>query len=106
FYLDHDRVHTGDTDTCLAEVLEAWRQEQAAGRECLMLAPTRELVARLNDAARTARLATTTPGPEVALSDGNRASAGDTILTRLNDRRLRLSATDWVKNGDRWQVTA
>ena len=26
------------------------------------------------------------------------------IITRSNDRRLRLSATDWVKNGDRWTV--
>jgi hypothetical protein len=27
------------------------------------------------------------------------------IITRVNDRRLRLSATDWVKNGDRWTIT-
>jgi hypothetical protein len=27
------------------------------------------------------------------------------IITRHNDRRLRLSATDWVKNGDRWTIT-
>jgi hypothetical protein len=27
------------------------------------------------------------------------------IITRCNDRRLRLSATDWVKNGDRWTIT-
>jgi hypothetical protein len=26
------------------------------------------------------------------------------IITRTNDRRLRLTATDWVKNGDRWTV--
>ena len=38
------------------EVLGAWLTERAAGRECLMLAPTRDLVARLNQAARTARL--------------------------------------------------
>jgi hypothetical protein len=41
----------------------------------------------------------------VSLADGNRASVGDVIITRSNDRRLRLSATDWVKNGDRWTVT-
>jgi hypothetical protein len=41
----------------------------------------------------------------VRLGDGNRASAGDVIITRANDRRLRLSATDWVKNGDRWTIT-
>jgi hypothetical protein len=27
------------------------------------------------------------------------------IITRSNNRRLRLTATDWVKNGDRWTVT-
>jgi hypothetical protein len=27
------------------------------------------------------------------------------IITRSNDRRLRLTATDWVKNGDRWTIT-
>jgi hypothetical protein len=31
---------------------------------------------------------------------------GDVIITRANDRRLRLTATDWVKNGDRWTITA
>jgi hypothetical protein len=39
------------------------------------------------------------------LADGNQASVGDVIITRSNDRRLRLSATDWVKNGDRWTIT-
>ena len=48
--------------------------------------------------------APTTPGPDVALADGNRASAGELIITRSNDRRLRTSASDWVKNGDRWTV--
>jgi ATP-dependent exoDNAse (exonuclease V) alpha subunit len=38
------------------------------------------------------------------LGDGNRASVGDLIITRANDRRLRITATDWVKNGDRWTV--
>jgi hypothetical protein len=26
------------------------------------------------------------------------------IITRRNDRRLRITATDWVKNGDQWTV--
>jgi len=76
-----------------------------------MLAPTRELVAELNTRARDDRLAalkTDSGGPvrgEVSLAGGSRASAGDTIIARHNDRRLRLSPTDWVKNGDRWQIT-
>jgi ATP-dependent exoDNAse (exonuclease V) alpha subunit len=40
------------------------------------------------------------------LADGNWASVGDVIITRANDRRLRLTATtEWVKNGDRWTIT-
>ena len=72
-----------------------------------MLAPTRELVAELNARARTDRLARRDgrhAAAEVALADGTRASAGDVIITRRNDRRLTLTATDWVKNGDRWTV--
>ena len=42
----------------------------------------------------------------MALADGNHASVGDLIITRSNDRQLRLTATDWVKNGDRWTVRA
>ena len=106
YYLDHDRIHTGDELTTLAEVLVAWQEETIADRECLMLAPTRDLVARLNHAARNARLDGMRPADEADLADGNQASVGDTILTRRNDRRLGVSGTDWVKNGDRWTVTA
>ena len=70
-----------------------------------MLAPTRELVAELNRRARDYRLDHTPASSEVSLGDGNQASVGDVIITRANDRRLRLTATDWVKNGDRWTIT-
>ena len=70
-----------------------------------MLAPTRELVAELNRRARAHRLDHSSAASEVRLADGNQASVGDVIITRSNDRRLRLTATDWVKNGDRWTIT-
>ena len=56
YYLDHDRVHVGDTDTCVEAVFDAWTRETAGGRDCLMLAPTRDLVAELNARARAVRL--------------------------------------------------
>ncbi|WP_150112856.1 hypothetical protein [Dermacoccus nishinomiyaensis] len=40
-----------------------------------------------------------------ALRSGLEASVGDTIVTRKNNRRLVMNATDFVKNGDRWTVT-
>ena len=70
-----------------------------------MIAPTRDLVAELNRQARDHRLGTHPAGREVRLADGNQASVGDVIITRSNDRRLRLAPTDWVKNGDRWTIT-
>ena len=38
------------------------------------------------------------------LADGNPASAGEQVITRTNNRTLRMTASDWVKNGDRWTV--
>ncbi|MBN9103767.1 MAG: relaxase domain-containing protein [Propionibacteriaceae bacterium] len=104
FYLDNGRVHIGDRDGLTRAVFDSWKADRADGKDAIMLAPTRDLVAQLNEKARAHRLDGRRPGREVALADGNHVSAGDTIITRLNDRRLRVSRTDWVKNGDRWTV--
>lgn len=104
FYLDHQRVHVGDLSTMTDEVFDSWRADRGDGRDSIMLAPTRDLVAQLNSRARAHRLEGADAGPSVRLSDGLEASVGDQVITRTNDRRLRVSPTDWVKNGDRWQV--
>ena len=106
FYLDAGRVHVGDPGTVVDAAYTAWAADQSAGRDSVMLAPTRELVATLNARARTDRLAASTDpiGRQVELVDGSCASAGDVVISRRNDRRLAISATDWVKNGDRWTV--
>ena len=91
FYLNHGRVHVGDLATTTQDAFAAWAADRAAGLDAIMLAPTRELVADLNHRARTHRLNGTPPGREVQLADGNQASVGDVIITRSNDRRLRLS---------------
>jgi AAA domain len=104
FYLDRRRVHVGDSTTTLDAVFNAWQTDCSQGLDAIMLAPRRELVSRLNQRAQDHRLAGGAPDRQVELADGNRASAGDLIITRSNDRRLRMSATDWVKNGDRWTI--
>jgi conjugative relaxase-like TrwC/TraI family protein len=109
YYLDQQRVHVGDLSTCADDAYAAWRTDRAEGRDAIMLAPTRDLVAQLNTRARADRLAELgdTDHPTdatVTLADGLLCSAGDTIITRLNERRVPVSATDWVKNGDRWTV--
>jgi hypothetical protein len=79
--------------------------DRAAGFDTIMFAPTRKLVAELNRQARDHLLRGHPAGREVRLADGNQPSVGNVIITRTNDRRLRLAANDWVKNGDRWTVT-
>jgi hypothetical protein len=105
FYLDHGRVHVGDLATTTEDAFNAWVSDRAAGHDTIMIAPTRHLVAELNRRARDHRLMGNVPNAVVRLADGNQASVGDVIITRSNDRRLRLRATDWVKNGDRWTIT-
>jgi AAA domain len=104
FYLDRRRVHVGDPTTTLDAVFNASLADRNLGLDAIMLAPTRELVSRLNQRAQDHRLAGATPRRQVELGDGNRASVGDLIISRSNDRRLRITATDWVKNGDLWAV--
>ncbi|MGY1782234.1 MobF family relaxase [Geodermatophilus sp. SYSU D01036] len=108
FYLDTGRVHVGDLASCAEQAYAAWAADRAAGKDALLLAATREVVARLNERARADRLAHSPgpPGPEVVLADGTRAGAGDAVITRRNDRTLPLGVTDWVKNGDRFTVRA
>ncbi|HEY3409068.1 MAG TPA: MobF family relaxase, partial [Propionicimonas sp.] len=95
FYLDRDRINVGTPDTMTEALFTAWVDDRAEGRDSVMLAPTRELVAELNQRARNHRLGGETPGVEVQLADGNTASVGDVIITRRNNRRLLLNAHNW-----------
>ncbi|SNS69741.1 DNA primase, catalytic core [Geodermatophilus pulveris] len=108
FYLDAGRVHVGDVATCAEQAYTAWVADRHRGADTLLLAATRDTVLTLNARARADRLAQLDEpvGPEVVLTDGARASAGDAVITRRNDRSLPITAADWVKNGDRWTVTA
>jgi DNA primase catalytic core len=106
YYTDNNRIHVGDLSTATADAYTAWSADRAAGRDSIMLAPTRDLVAELNDRARRDRL-DSHPGPlgrQVTLVDRSQASAGDAIITRQNNRKIPIGAHDWVKNGDRWII--
>ena len=105
FYADNARIRVGDLGAVAEQAYDAWAADRAAGLDSVLLAPTRELVSQLNVRARAERLLPlTADNREISLADGNRVSAGDTIVTRRNNRRLVLSRSNWVRNGDRWLV--
>ena len=107
FYADRGRIHVGDLGACADQAYAAWAADRTDGTDSVLIAPTRDLVAELNTRARNDLLAGLDEkaiGRVLTLADGTKVSEGDRIITRENDRRLRISRTNWVKNGDRWHV--
>jgi DNA primase catalytic core len=107
FYADRGRIRVGDLGACADQAYAAWAADRADGTDSVLIAPTRDLVSELNTRARNDRIAGLSEeeiGRVLTLADGTKVSAGDRIITRENDRRLSISRTNWVKNGDRWHV--
>ena len=105
FYLDHGRIHVGDLATTTEDAFSAWVSDRAAGLDTIMLAPTREPVAELNRVPGHHRLDHTPAVSEVSSGRREPGQCRRCDHHPRNDRRLRLTATDWVKNGDRWTIT-
>lgn len=106
-YLQRDRVREGTTDEMMDAAYLAWSDDVRAGRAAMLVAEATETVRYLNTRARADRIAGGDPAGsiEVNLAEGTRASMGDLVITRNNDRRLSTTRSGWVRNGDRWRVT-
>ncbi|MBL3685682.1 conjugal transfer protein [Leucobacter zeae] len=111
-YIEHGRVAWGLDETIVATAVEAWKQDEAtqAGDSdttfvSLLIAPTNDMVERLNDIARDWRIEQghVDATREAAIASGV-ASPGDRIVTRQNARTLRTDHDRWVKNNDEWIV--
>lgn len=107
-YLRHDRVREGTTAEMIDAAYVTWRADVRAGLASVLVTEAIQSVIELNQRARAERLldGDTAAGREVNLADGTQASEGDVVITRSNDRRLRLHTLrgGWVRNGDRWRV--
>jgi conjugative relaxase-like TrwC/TraI family protein len=106
-YLRHDRVKDGTHDEMLDAAYRAWREDLRAGCSSVLVTESTDATVELNQRARADRVVDgeTFPSREVDLHDGTRASVGDLIITRRNDRKIHSLRGGWVRNGDRWRVT-
>ena len=105
-YQAHERIAEGDRDQMLDALYLAWKADTESGQTSLMIASDLGTVSELNARARANRVtagAVTEDGLTVA--GGGTAGVGDLVVTRQNDRRL-STGQRWVRNGDRWVVTA
>jgi hypothetical protein len=106
-YLRHGRVSAGDKEEVLLGCYEGWSDDVAKGKASLMIAQDNETVTELNRLARAGRLAAGQVAESgLALADGSVAGVGDVVAARKNDRKLRLPDGTWVRNRDRFVVTA
>ncbi len=104
-YMSHDRIQSGDRDEILDALYAGWKHDTGAGLASLMIAGDTDTVTELNRRARADRIASgqvTETGLDVIAGV---AGVGDLVVTRRNDRNL-VTGRSWVKNGDRWTVTA
>ena len=99
-------MHAVTADTAADAVYRGWVADTAAGVDSVMIAPTLDMVAQLNARARADRIAAAGGdlGPELVLPNGERVSAGDTVITKRNKRILSMGGTDFVRNNYRWTV--
>lgn len=112
-YQRHGRLRGGRSEAMLDEAYAGWRADRDAGLSSLLIADSSAVVRALNERARAERILTDHTGEarrsagrrEVELRDGTRASVGDLVITRRNDRTLAAQGGEWVRNGGRWQVT-
>ncbi|WP_448071784.1 MobF family relaxase [Georgenia yuyongxinii] len=106
-YDSHGRLVEGTTVAMIDAAYRAWQDDLQTGLSSILVTEAAESVRQLNERARAERIQTglTSTRREVGLRDEARASVGDVVITRRNDRRLRTGPGTWVRNGDRWTVT-
>jgi conjugative relaxase-like TrwC/TraI family protein len=105
-YESHDRITGGARDDLLKAVYTAWKHDIDAGTSSLMIAPDTATVTELNRRARADRVSAGEVAEDgVRVAAGQMIGVGDHVVTRRNDRQL-VTGAGWVKNGDRWVVTA
>jgi conjugative relaxase-like TrwC/TraI family protein len=106
-YSAHGRIRPGTFAEHLGTIADLWQECQAAG-ESLSITTTRtEHVNAINDHIQQRRLDTgqLDEGTLTPVAD-SWAMVGDVVATRRNDRRLRTSVGEPVRNRERWTVSA
>ncbi|MGC9962096.1 MAG: MobF family relaxase [Acidimicrobiales bacterium] len=105
-YESHNRITGGTREELLETIYTAWKHDTDTGTSSLMIAPDAATVSELNRRARADRVAAGEVAEDgLTVAAGQMVGVGDQVVTRRNDRHL-ATGTGWVKNGDRWVVTA
>lgn len=105
-YVDHGRVHAGTFEELTRRAAGRWIDLYAAGKRVAVVAETNEHVDALNAAIQDERRRLGHLGDRAApVARDERAAIGDVVVTRRNDRTIRTTSGESIRNRDRWTVT-
>ena len=101
-YDQAERIHSGLDEVMLEQAFQQTFAELASGGQSLLIAATNDVVSDVNmrftHALRVAGKVDTSK--QIALSGQMNAALGDTILTRMNEAKIKDDAGRQVFNGD------
>jgi conjugative relaxase-like TrwC/TraI family protein len=107
-YEAHDRIVGGRLEEHVHRIANEWLGLNSAGKSSAITATTNQHVDAINDAVQRARLTVGQLDPDavVPIAGDEDAYRADVIVTRRNERELRTSTGEPVRNRDLWVVTA
>jgi AAA domain len=90
-YRQHDRLHVGKGEDMLEDAARAYLHDRLNGKDTLLMTSTDARAAELSRRVRQdlIRWGIVSDGPIIRLRDGAHASAGDWIMARRNDKRVK-----------------
>jgi conjugative relaxase-like TrwC/TraI family protein len=104
-YAAHERISAGPAEVMCEAAYTAWQVDTENGTPAILLAADAHTVEALNTRAHNDRVADGLVANDgLTTADGCVIGVGDRVVTRSNNRRLRLRG-GFVRNGDLWSVT-
>jgi conjugative relaxase-like TrwC/TraI family protein len=105
-YATFGRIRPGTLDEHLDTIAAEWQRSHAAGETLSITSTRNEHVTAINHHIQDARLISGDLDPATATQiAGGAVMVGDVVATRHNDRRLRTTTGDSIRNRHRWTVT-
>jgi len=105
-YEEHGRVVASDRLGVVQTAATAWLEARQAGEWIVVTAADNATVSAICDTIRRARVAAGDVEDGGVHAAGHIVGVGDEIVTLRNDRTLTTTGGRWVRNGDRWAITA
>lgn len=107
-YAAHGRLRHGEYAEMIDQAYERWASDIQAKVSSILIAPDNETVTVLNERAHDELVdqGRVDAVRTVLLRDRLSAGQGDTVIARMNDRRLTDDSGDFIRNGTLIKITA